>query len=298
MLDPLLLPPIAFFAAITLLGLIIGSFLNVVIIRLPVMLERDWFQQCKQFLSENFQIQVQANPFGTTERYNLLLPASHCTKCKTPIKIIDNIPVISYLLLKGRCRHCQIAVPIRYPLVECITALLSFVCAYHFGISIALLPALLFTWSLIALTMIDIDRQILPDNITLPLLWLGLLINIQSLYAPITDAILGVVLGYLSLWVIFWLFKLTTGKEGMGYGDFKLFAMLGAWSGYQALLPIILISSFLGALTGITLILLKKHQKGHPIPFGPFLAGAGWIVFLYGDKITDYYFKISGMPAL
>ena len=297
MLDTLTMSPTLFLILITLLGLVIGSFLNVVIARLPVMLQKGWYEQCKLFLSENYQINLQPDKRSPQAPFNLMLPRSQCPSCKTSIKIWDNIPIMSFLLLKGKCRSCQTRIPLRYPLVECFTALLSVLTAYHFGLTSSLLPGLLLTWALITLTMIDLDQQILPDNITLPFLWLGLLVNIQDTFCTLPQAILGAVLGYLILWFIYWIFKLITGKEGMGYGDFKLLAMLGAWVGVTGLLPIILISSFIGAITGITLILLKKHEKGHPIPFGPFLAGAGWIVFLYGDKIISYYFSLTGMTA-
>lgn len=296
MLEMLMLSPILFLSFICVLGLIIGSFLNVVILRLPIILQQDWFNQCKSFLSENHNITI-TTPGSDCDKasFNLLVPRSHCPKCKSIVNAFDNIPIISYLLLKGKCRNCRAPISIRYPLIEIFTAVLSILTAYHFGLTIQLLPALLFTWALIALTMIDYDQQILPDNITLPLLWLGLLVNLQNFYCTLPEAILGASLGYISLWSLYWLFKLTTGKEGMGYGDFKLLAMLGAWVGIKGLLPIILLSSLLGAILGITLVLLKKHQKDVPIPFGPFLAGAGWIVFLYGDKIINYYFAISGM---
>ncbi|MGE4349576.1 MAG: A24 family peptidase [Candidatus Berkiella sp.] len=296
MLEMLSLSPILFLFFICLLGLIVGSFLNVVIVRLPIILQQDWFNQCKNFLSETHNITI---PASTSEEksFNLLVPRSHCPTCKHTVRAVDNIPILSYLFLGGKCRNCQTPISIRYPLIEILTAVLSIFTAYHFGLTIQLFPALLFTWALIALTMIDYDQQILPDNITLPFLWLGLLLNLQNLYCTLPEAILGASLGYITLWSLYWIFKLTTGKEGMGYGDFKLLAMLGAWIGIKGLLPIILFSSLIGAILGITLVLLKKHQKDVPIPFGPFLASAGWIVFLYGDKITNYYFAFSGISA-
>lgn len=296
MLEMLMLSPILFLFFICLLGLMVGSFLNVMIVRLPIILQQDWLNQCKNFLSENYNITI---PTPTSEKtnFNLLVPRSHCPKCKHTVRAFDNIPILSYLLLGGKCRNCRTTISIRYPLIESLTALLSLLTAYHFGLSIQLLPALLFTWALIALTMIDYDQQILPDNITLPFLWFGLLVNLQNFYCTLPEAILGASLGYIILWSLYWVFKLTTGKEGMGYGDFKLLAMLGAWVGIKGLLPIILFSSLIGAIVGVTLILVKKHQKNVPIPFGPFLASAGWIVFLYGDKIINYYFAFSGISA-
>lgn len=298
MLDLFSMSPTFFLFSVAVLGLIVGSFLNVVIVRLPVMLQQDWFKQCKEFLSENYQINVQAKDNSGQSTYNLIKPASQCPSCQTSIKPYDNIPVFSYLLLRGKCRTCQAAIPLRYPIIEALTALISVLTAYHFGFTLTLLPALIFTWGLITLTVIDLDQQLLPDDITLPFLWLGLLVNIQGMFCPLPEAILGASLGYLTLWSFYWLFKILTGKEGMGYGDFKLLAMMGAWIGFKGLLPIILISSMLGAIIGIGLILLRRHQKGTPIPFGPFLAGAGWIVFLYGDKIINYYLQYSGMAVL
>lgn len=297
MLDSISLSPPLFLLSISILGLIIGSFLNVVIVRLPTMLQKDWYDQCKTFLAENYDISITHPKEDLTKPYNLLFPASTCPSCDKPIKWYDNIPILSFCLLKGRCRHCSHNISWRYPIIEFATACLSVMTAIHFGMSFALIPALLLTWALITLTVIDFDLQILPDNITLPFLWLGLLINLQGVFCPLTEAILGASVGYLTLWSFYWLFKLITGKEGMGYGDFKLLGMLGAWIGIKSILPIILISTFIGAFVGITLIVLRKHKRGAPIPFGPFLAGAGWIVFLYGDKILNYYFVVSGLTV-
>lgn len=290
------------FVLFTLLGLAIGSFLNVVIARLPVMLQRDWLSQCQAFLQETCKISVpdldkhqlmqqQDKPF------NIAYPRSQCPSCHQVIRAIDNIPVLSFLLLKGRCRHCQSKISIRYPAIELMTACLTVFVYWHYGLANTLLPVLVLTWSLIALTWIDIDKQILPDNITLPLLWLGLLLNIQAMFCPLNEAILGAIVGYMSLWSLYWLFKLLTGKEGMGYGDFKLMAMLGAWLGVKNLLPIILISSMVGAVVGIALILLKIQSKDRPIPFGPFIASAGWLTLIWGEDLINAYLRFSGLTV-
>lgn len=287
---------------IGLLGLMIGSFLNVVIHRLPVMMQRDWFNQCKEFLLETCHItlpqpQNAKQVLEQPQTYNLALPASHCPKCENKISLLDNIPILSYLLLQGKCRNCQAKISLRYPFIELLTAILSIVTAMHFGMQIIVIPALILTWSLIALAWIDIDEQILPDDITLPLLWAGLLLNIQGYFCTLPQAILGAAIGYLSLWSLYWIFKLLTGKEGMGYGDFKLMAMLGAWMGLKSLLPIILLSSLVGAVVGITLIVLKKQEKDNPIPFGPFIAAAGWITFIWGNDIIQAYLRFSGLSV-
>jgi len=291
-----------YLSLIGLLGLMIGSFLNVVIHRLPVMMQRDWLSQCKEFLSENCQITLASSQsskpiLDQPQPYNLALPASHCPICKYKIGLLDNIPILSYLLLKGKCRNCQAKISLRYPLIELLTAILSVITAIHFGKEIVVIPALILTWSLIALAWIDIDEQILPDDITLPLLWAGLLLNIQGYFCPLPQAILGAAIGYLSLWSLYWAFKLITGKEGMGYGDFKLMAMLGAWMGLNSLLPIMLFSSLVGAVVGITLIALKKQERDNPIPFGPFIAAAGWITFIWGNDIIQAYLQFSGLSS-
>ena len=308
------------FSFVFILGTLIGSFLNVVIYRLPqtLLAQAEWDDSEEEIeIPSSFGarfiwgLKYVAADIGWAGLYlfkefpkefwqslkSISFPASQCPSCKNAIAWYDNVPVFSWFMLGGKCRNCQTPISIRYPLIEILTAVLSIFTAYHFGLTIQLFPALLFTWALIALTMIDYDQQILPDNITLPFLWLGLLLNLQNLYCTLPEAILGASLGYITLWSLYWIFKLTTGKEGMGYGDFKLLAMLGAWIGIKGLLPIILFSSLIGAILGITLVLLKKHQKDVPIPFGPFLASAGWIVFLYGDKITNYYFAFSGISA-
>jgi len=281
-----------FLAGIALLGLIVGSFLNVVIWRLPQMLRREWASQCYEYLQENIpalETTIQPHFSKNTKPFNLITPPSHCPQCNHKISVVENIPLISFLFLKGRCRHCKTSISWRYPLIEIFTALLSVIVAFVFGLNLQTFAGLILTWSLFTLSVIDWEHQILPDDITFPLLWLGLIFNIQHVFTDITSAVIGAIAGYLFLWSVYWLFKLFTGKEGMGYGDFKLLAMLGAWLGWSALLKIVLISSFLGAGLGITLILLKRHSKEQPIPFGPFLALGGWVTMLWGDKISKFY---------
>ena len=272
--------PAIFIPIISLLGLFVGSFLNVVIYRLPKMLEREWQQQAAELRGE---------VIPDLPAMNLATPRSCCPNCHHQIQAIDNIPVISYLFLRGRCRHCQTTIGKRYPVVEFITAALSGFVAWHFGFSIATVGALLFLWSIMALTFIDFDTQLLPDTITLPLLWLGLLFNINGTFVPLSTAVIGAATGYLILWSIYWLFKLTTGKEGMGYGDFKLLAAIGAWLGWKMLPLTILLSSLVGAIIGIGLIMFAKHGRNTPIPFGPYLAIAGLIALIWGEKLTYTY---------
>jgi leader peptidase (prepilin peptidase) / N-methyltransferase len=268
------------------LGLVVGSFLNVVIYRLPLMMETRWRRDCCELL-EVEQEKLEAP-------LNLATPNSHCPLCKTAIKPWQNIPVLSYLLLRGKCGNCSAPIALRYPLTELVTGLMTLALAWFFDLSPALFGAALLTWSLIALTMIDIDHQLLPDDITLPLLWLGLLFNLTATYAALPDAVIGAMAGYLILWSIYWAFKLLTGKEGMGYGDFKLLAALGAWLGWQALPLIILLSSLVGAVCGIALMIIKRRGKEIPIPFGPYLAMAGWIALLWGDVIMSRYLGTLG----
>ena len=251
------------------LGLVVGSFLNVVIYRLPVMMNRGWIRECKEHSGEA------ADP-DEQQPFNLLTPASRCPQCNHRVSAAENIPVISYLFLKGRCSDCGNAISMRYPAVELTTAILSVITALHFGYSLQTLAALGFTWALIPLFLIDFDHQILPDSITLPLLWSGLLLSLLNLFIDSHTSIIGAVAGYLSLWTIFHVFKLLTGKEGMGYGDFKLLGALGAWVGWQSLPVVILFSSVVGAVIGVTLILFKGRDHSQPMPFGPFLAAAGW----------------------
>jgi len=270
------------------LGLLMGSFLNVVIYRLPVMMQRDWMKQALLFVEEqNGRVEGLEPP--KDERFNLMLPRSSCPQCGHQIRAHENIPVLSYLFLHGKCSQCGAAISLRYPLIELVTALLTAFIGYWFGLTWLALWAILFTWSLIAMTMIDVDHQLLPDDLTLPLLWLGLLINISGLLTPLEDAVIGAIAGYLSLWSVYWLFKLVTGKEGMGFGDFKLLAALGAWLGWQHLPLIIVLSSLVGALVGVSLILLRGRDRNIPIPFGPYLATAGWIALVWGDTITSGY---------
>lgn len=270
-------PDALFLIAAPIVGLAIGSFLNVVIHRLPRMMEAEWRAQCAD---------LEGREAPQTGRYNLLVPRSHCPACSKPLRAIDNIPVVSYLMLRGRCAFCGARISPRYPIVEALTAVLSALVAWRFGWGAAGALALVLLWTLIALTFIDADTTFLPDDLTLPLLWLGLIANLWNTFAPLQEAVIGAVAGYLILWSIYWLFKLATGKEGMGYGDFKLLAALGAWLGWKMLLPIILLSSIVGAVVGIVLIALARRGRDIPIPFGPYLAAAGFIVLLYGDAIA------------
>ena len=263
------------------LGLIIGSFLNVVIYRLPKMLESDWHHQCAELLN------IDATP--SNKVFNLFSPNSHCRACKKEIAPWHNIPVISYILLKGKCSYCKTPISIRYPIIEIICGLMTALVAYHFGWGLTLLAALLLTWSLITLTMIDVDTQYLPDDITLPLLWLGLVVNAFNLFIPLEDALWGAIAGYLSLWSVYWFFKLLTGKEGMGYGDFKLLAALGAWVGWQMLPLILILSSFVGASVGIMGIFLKNYTRDTQLPFGPYLATAGFLAFMWGPMLVAHW---------
>jgi leader peptidase (prepilin peptidase)/N-methyltransferase len=273
------------YLATILFGLALGSFFNVVILRLPKMLEASWRAQCCELLEQPDH--PDNEPFG------LAFPASHCPKCKAAIKPWHNIPVISYGLLKGKCASCKARISPRYPIIELVTALLSVFIVVQFGLTAATGPLLLLTWALLVLTVIDLDTQLLPDNITLPLVWLGLIVNYFGVITDLPSALWGAVLGYLALWSVFWVFKLLTGKEGMGYGDFKLLAALGAWMGWQMLPLIIILSSLVGAVIGIGLILILGRDKNIPIPFGPYLAIAGWIALLWGDQIVNRYLQIA-----
>lgn len=277
--------PWLYFSLVFLFSLMIGSFLNVVIHRLPIMLEREWQAEYLGYFNPETQPQQE-------ERYNLMVPRSACPHCGHAITAMENIPLLSWLWLKGRCRECQAPISARYPLVELLTALLSLVVAATYPPGWGLLAALLLTWVLVALTFIDLDKMLLPDQLTLPLLWGGLLFNLTGGFVPLADAVIGAMAGYLVLWSLYWAFKLLTGKEGMGYGDFKLLAALGAWLGWQALPIVLLLSSLAGAIIGIGLILLRNHHQGKPIPFGPYLAIAGWITLLWGDSITRWYLDV------
>ena len=280
-----------FLFLVFLFGLAVGSFLNVVIYRLPIILHRSWKAECAEFLNQAPDTATAADETS----FSLSSPASSCPKCGHKIRPWENIPVISYLILKGRCSSCHAPISIRYPIIEFITGLLSIAVAWHFGVSMMTAGALLLTYALIALTMIDIDEQLLPDNITLPFLWIGLTFNLVGVYTDLNDAVIGAIAGYLSLWSVFWLFKLLTGKEGMGYGDFKLLALFGAWLGWQYLPQIILLSSIVGAVIGIGMIVIRGRDKNIPIPFGPYLAIAGWISLLYGEKINQAYLQFAGI---
>jgi leader peptidase (prepilin peptidase)/N-methyltransferase len=270
-----------------LLGLVVGSFLNVVIYRLPVMLERAWRRDCAA---------LDGRDTAPEERFDLVLPRSRCPHCGHQVTARDNIPVLSYLLLRGRCRACGAPISLRYPAVELLTAALTVITALHFGAGWQGTFAVLLTWTLIALSFIDFDTQLLPDSITLPVLWLGLLLSLFGVYADTHASIIGAAAGYLSLWSIYHLFRLLTGKEGMGYGDFKLFALFGAWLGWQSLPLIILLSSAVGAVIGLSLILFRGRDRSIPIPFGPYLAIAGWIALLWGEQLTAWYLR-TALPA-
>lgn len=258
-----------------LLGLMVGSFLNVVVYRLPLMLERSWRRDCEQFLHLQ-PLEPPADPF------NLARPRSHCIHCGALIPWWNNLPVISYVLLRGRCGACKAAIAWRYPALEFITSVLSVIVVWRFDATLQASAGLLLTWTLLALSVIDLEKQLLPDCITLPMLWLGLLSSVFDVYADSHSSIVGAAMGYLSLWLVYWLFKGVTGKEGMGYGDFKLLALLGAWLGWSVLPWVILMSSLSGAVVGGVLMLLGYHQRGQPMPFGPFIALAGWVVLVWG----------------
>jgi leader peptidase (prepilin peptidase)/N-methyltransferase len=318
-LDPLAQSPAAFIAVALALGLVVGSFLNVVIYRLPVMLERQWQAQCAPLPADagvgepaalagkapaNGTVSASgtilatgtAGAAGTASPFNLLVPRSRCPACSAPISALHNIPLASYLALGGRCAHCQTRISARYPAVELLSGLMTAVVAWQLGFGAAAACAMLVTWFLIALTFIDLDEQLLPDSLTLPLLWLGLLASLtgwaahgQALPTDPASAIGGAAIGYVSLWALFHLFRLLTGKEGMGYGDFKLLAALGAWLGWQLLLPIVLLSALVGAIVGIALIATRRQARGKPIPFGPFLAAAGWLAMLWGPQLVARY---------
>lgn len=272
--------PAYFITLAALLGLLVGSFINVLVYRLPIMLERQWQREAQEVLG--------LEPHRH-ERFDLCLPASHCPHCGHRIRAWENIPLLSYLMLRGRCSACKGAISARYPLVEAVCAALSLVVAWHFGPSLAALFALLLTWSLLALSLIDADHGLLPDVLVLPVLWLGLIVNACGIFVPLSHALWGAVAGYLSLWTVYWLFKLVTGKEGMGYGDFKLLAAIGAWLGWQTLPLTILLSSLVGATIGIGLIVFARHGRNVPIPFGPYLAAAGVIALFWGEAITQRY---------
>lgn len=276
----------ALFAAVAgVFGLVLGSFLNVVVHRLPIMLERRWRAECNELSGS-------AIP-ATSEHYDLVAPGSRCPHCDHQLSAWENIPVASFVWLRGKCSACAKPISLRYPAVELLTGLMSAAVAWRFGFGAAAFAGLAFTWALVALSFIDLDRQLLPDNITLPLLWAGLIINLFGLFASLPSAVIGAVAGYLTLWSVYQVFKLITGREGMGYGDFKLFAAFGAWLGWQSLPLIILLSSFVGAIIGLGVILFLGRDRTLPIPFGPFLCLAGWIALLWGDAITHAYLQVA-----
>ena len=279
----ILATPSTLIPCIGLLGLLVGSFLNVVIHRLPKMMENEWRNQCAELHGD---APVEDEPFS------LIRPRSRCPSCGHPISALENIPILSWLWLRGKCSDCQAPISLRYPIVEAVTGLCSAAAAAYFGYGWMLLGALLLIWSLIALTFIDADTQLLPDSITLPLLWMGLCFNLFGVFADLSSAVLGAMVGYLSLWSVYWAFKLVTGKEGMGYGDFKLLAALGAWLGWQMLPLIILLSSLVGAAVGIVLIILARQGRHVPIPFGPYLAAAGLIALIWGKDLTQMYLRL------
>jgi leader peptidase (prepilin peptidase)/N-methyltransferase len=266
-----------------ILGLLVGSFLNVVIHRLPKMMERDWHDQCAELRGEETT---------ESEALSLVRPRSRCPNCGHAITAFENIPILSWLVLRGRCSDCRTPISVRYPIVEALTGALTAYAAVHFGFGWTAAGAIVLIWCLIALTFIDFDTQLLPDSITLPLLWAGLLINLSGTFTDLPSSVLGAIIGYLSLWSVYWGFKLTTGKEGMGYGDFKLLAALGAWLGWQMLPLIILLSSLVGAVVGVALIVLAKQGRNVPIPFGPYLAAAGLLALFWGKELTQSYLRL------
>jgi len=276
--------PLLYFFLLFLVGAIIGSFLNVVIYRLPIMLQRDWRKQCLEYLEQQADAE--------SETFNLSRPRSRCGHCGHQITALENIPLLSYLVLGGKCSACKTAISVRYPLVELFTAIVSIVVGWQFGVSLQAVAALLFTWSLIALAGIDLEHKLLPDDITLPLLWFGILLSVFEVFVDLQSSVIGAMAGYLVLWSVFWLFKLLTGKDGMGYGDFKLLAAFGAWMGWQPLFIVILVSSVVGAVVGIVMIVLKLTERGTQIPFGPYLAAAGWLTLLWGEDLMQFYYSM------
>lgn len=289
LLDPILTNPWLFYPLFLLFSLCIGSFLNVLILRLPRMMEQEWRGQCEMLL------EVPEGQRGDDSPVTLSRPRSTCPSCGHQIRAIENIPVLSYLFLRGRCSSCGTGISARYPIIELVTALFSLFTFYWFGYGAPAFWALVLVWGLIALTTIDYDTQLLPDNITLPLLWLGLILNYFGIFTDIGTALWGAVAGYLSLWSVYWLFKLVTGKEGMGHGDFKLLAALGAWMGWELLPAIILLSSLVGAIIGITLIVFRSHGREVPIPFGPYLAAAGLLCLWFGPEILSAWYGYLGV---
>ena len=278
--------PGIFYTTIVVLGLVVGSFLNVVIYRLPKMLEQAWCHECREFLADELPPASKDIPQQTL---TLSTPGSSCPHCQHKIRFYENIPVVSWLILRGKCSQCQEKISARYPIIEAVTGLFSVVVAFNYGVTLTTLFVLFLTWGLISLTMIDFDHMLLPDQITLPLLWIGLIVNLNGEIVALDQAVIGAIAGYLSLYSVFWLFKLITGKEGMGFGDFKLVAVFGAWMGWQLLPLLILMSSAVGAIIGIALMVFKGHGREQAIPFGPYIAISGWICLLWGQGIWDWY---------
>jgi leader peptidase (prepilin peptidase)/N-methyltransferase len=286
-----------FYGFVIVFSLLIGSFLNVVVYRLPKMMEQGWRRDCREFLADELKDENKAD--NTIQEKNtqkelltLSKPDSTCPHCGHKIRFYENIPVISWLFLRAKCSQCKNSISMRYPLVEAFTAFVGFLVAQHFGVTITTFWVLLLSYALICLTLIDFDHMLLPDQITLPFLWLGLLVNVNGLIVPLNEAVIGAVVGYLSLYSVFWLFKLFTGKEGMGFGDFKLLALFGAWTGWKLLAILILMASVVGAIVGVSLMLFKNHQREQAIPFGPYLAVAGWLTLMWGDSIWGWYLNL------
>jgi len=280
--------PSSFYLTVLFFSLTIGSFLNVVIYRLPKMLEQGWYQECREFLAD----EIKKPAKETQTNITLSKPNSTCPHCDHQIRFYENVPILSWLFLKGKCSQCKNKISVRYPLIEASTAALSLIIAYTYGVNSLTFFVLILTWTLICLTMIDFDHMLLPDQLTFPLLWLGLLININGAIVPLEQAVIGAVAGYMSLYSVFWLFKFFTGKEGMGHGDFKLLAVFGAWLGWQLLPLLILMASAVGAIIGISLIIFKGHQRQQAIPFGPYIAISGWLTMLFGNDIWQWYLAL------
>ncbi len=292
MLEALQSHPALFVAVCGGLGLLVGSFLNVVIARTPRMMEREWWLQTAEIVGD-----VDGQDHYATTRFDLVSPASHCPRCAHPIGALENVPVVSYLLQRGRCRGCGARISGRYPTVEIAGALIAAITAWHFGWGMQCAGALLLGWALLALAVIDFDTQYLPDAITLPFLWLGILFNLAGTFTTLESSVIGAIAGYMVLWTVFQAFRLITGREGMGFGDFKLLAMLGAWLGWQQLALIVILSSLVGAVVGVAMIVTRGHDRQIPIPFGPYLAAAGWIALLWGERITSGYLEFSGLAG-
>lgn len=263
--------------------MLVGSFLNVVIIRLPKMMENEWREECNRLLNN-----TPAEITGS-EKFNLVVPRSRCPECGHKITALENIPVLSYIFLAGKCSGCKSPISIRYPIIESLSALIAVTLGIYYGLTPQLFPAMLFSWTLLSLSVIDLDHKLLPDDITITFLWIGIFINMFGIFTDLQSSVTGAIMGYGVLWIVYMLFRIITGKEGMGYGDFKLLAMLGAWLGWQQIPLIIILSSMCGAVVGLGLIVFYRHDRTNPIPFGPYLAAAGWISMLWGHDITGFY---------